>query len=103
MRDSKVYPEGGSSIMTVESQGQLNDQSILQYGKTALNEWEEDNENSELANFSLFLLLNDGDSDLMANYDELQPLLKYVEPQVNPEGVEIYSAKDRMLSAFKKL
>jgi len=52
---------------------------ILNYAKTAFAAWKNDpQENSELAEFSLFMLLNDSDSDLMASWDEIQPIQTFV-------------------------
>ena len=48
------------------------EQMILNYAKTSFQNWKKDPvENSELALFSLFMQLNDGDSDLMASWDEI--------------------------------
>ena len=55
------------------------EQMILNYAKTAFAAWKNDpQENSERAEFSLFMLLNDSDSDLMASWDEIQPIQTFV-------------------------
>lgn len=64
--------ESGNSTQNVE-------EMILKYAKTSYAEWRLDPlANPELAQFSLFMLLNDGDSDVMANWDEVIKLISYV-------------------------
>ena len=77
------------------------EQMILNYAKTAFAAWKNDpQENSELAEFSLFMLLNDSDSDLMASWDEIQPIQTFVQPKMDEEGKVEYDKEVRMKKAF---
>ena len=44
--------------------------------------------------------LNDGDSDLMASWDEVQPLLNFVKEVKDEEGKVVHDKLARMKKAF---
>lgn len=103
VREALFDLEGGTFNETGTSKASLDDEAILQYAKNALNDWKLKPGTSELAQFSLFILLNDGDSDMMADFDELQKLVRFVQPELNNEGQVVKEPHERIKAAFDKL
>lgn len=52
--------------------------------------------------FSLFMQLNEGESDLMASFEEIDPIIRYVEPITDQSGKVIQKPEDRARQAFEK-
>lgn len=97
IREKLIGCEGGSALADAaepapavadddeqSSDGELSDETLLCYAATSLWQWKEDPKaNSELPLFSLFMILNDGETDLMASWEEVEVIINYVEPLRN--------------------
>lgn len=103
IKEKLIACEGGGAAVPAEEERQLTDQELLDYAKTSLKLWRADpSANSELPLLSLFMILNDGESDLMASWEELEVILNYVEPLKNENGEVTVNQHDRAKQAFDK-
>ena len=74
----------------------------MNYHLTSFKKWKEDPEkNSELPMLSLFMQLNYGESDLMASFEEMEPIFPNIDGALNEDEIYI-SPLTRAQKAFDK-
>ena len=52
--------------------------------------------------FSLFMQLNDGESDLMASFEEVELMMNFIQPLKDEAGNVTLSRENRAKQAFEK-
>jgi hypothetical protein len=70
-----------ASVKLTSDERKAKEAEILMYAKESVKQWKADpTHNYELPMFSLFMQLNDGESDLLASYDEIEPMMNFIHP-----------------------
>jgi len=74
----------------------------MNYAKTALSLWKMDAKvHTELPLLSLFMQVNEGESDLMASWDEIEVLIPFIEPKKDDFNGGLIAPEKRAKNAFE--